>query len=343
MFLLLRKSKVGFWLSLLCIPIIGLYSFYDRYAVAVAVIIFIGILYGITFGILQIRGYWKMFSSGMNGKKNGWITAVWLALTLIFSIIVLSKPSYGEYNAAQQAEEVKPEPATGTPANALDIEMVQVQGGTFTMGCTSEQGSDCGDGAKPAHSVTLSSFSIGKYEVTQAQWKAVMGNNPSKFEGDNLPVEQVSWDDIQEFLRKLNALTGKRYRLPTEAEWEYAARGGNASGGNKYSGSNNIDDVAWYDGNSDSKTHAVGSKRSNELGIYDMSGNVREWCSDWYDKTYYSNSPQTNPTGAASGSIRVVRVGYWNDDATNCAVATRTGNVPSYRNTDIGFRVVVLP
>jgi formylglycine-generating enzyme required for sulfatase activity len=235
--------------------------------------------------------------------------------------------------------------ATGATAQTKvpDIEMVFVKGGTFTMGCTTEQGEYCGEDEEPAHSVTVSSFKIGKYEVTQAQWKAIMGCNPSKFKGDNLPVEQVSWDDIQEFLHKLNALTGKRYRLPTEAEWEYAARGGNASGGNKYSGGNNIDDVAWYYGNRDSKTHAVGSKRSNELGIYDMSGNVREWCSDWYDKNYYSSSPSNNPTGASSGSYRVFRGGDWFNGAGYCTVAYRSSNDPGYRSGAVGFRVVVLP
>jgi formylglycine-generating enzyme required for sulfatase activity len=219
---------------------------------------------------------------------------------------------------------------------AGEPEMVFVKGGTFTMGCTAEQGSDCLDDAKPAHSVTLSDFSIGKYEVTQAEWTAVMGSNPSNFKGDSLPVESVSWDDVQEFLRKLNAATGKRYRLPTEAEWEYAARGGNASGGNKYSGSNNIDDVAWYNG---SKTYVVGSKRGNELGIYDMSGNVWEWCSDWFGD--YSSSAQTNPMGASSGSIRVFRGGYWYDDARYCTVAYRGTYLSCCRSNVLGFRVVL--
>jgi formylglycine-generating enzyme required for sulfatase activity len=175
-----------------------------------------------------------------------------------------------------------------------DIEMVFVKGGTFTMGCTAEQGDDCFDNEEPAHKVTLSDFYIGKYEVTQAQWKAVTGNNPSKFNGcDNCPVEGVSWNDIQEFIKKLNAKTGLNYRLPTEAEWEYAARGGAQSRGYKYSGSNSVDEVAWYYGNSGNETHPAGTKKANELGIYDMSGNVYEWCNDWYGA--YNSEAQTNP------------------------------------------------
>ncbi|MBQ3247459.1 MAG: SUMF1/EgtB/PvdO family nonheme iron enzyme, partial [Alistipes sp.] len=178
-------------------------------------------------------------------------------------------------------------------ANFDGFEMVFVKGGTFTMGATAEQGSDADSDEKPAHSVTVSNFYIGKYEVTQAQWEAVMGKNPSRFKGDNLPVERVSWNDIQKFIEKLNAKTGKRYRLPTEAEWEYAARGGNQSKGYKYSGSNDIGSVAWYTDNSSSPTHPVGQKQPNELGLYDMSGNVYEWCSDWHGS--YSSGSQTNP------------------------------------------------
>jgi formylglycine-generating enzyme required for sulfatase activity len=227
-------------------------------------------------------------------------------------------------------------------ANNLNIDMVAVRGGTFTMGCTAEQGSDCEDDEKPAHTVTVSDFYIGKYEVTQAQWVAVMGSNPSYFIGDNhLPVERVSWDDLQEFIRKLNTLTGKTYRLPTEAEWEFAARGGNKSAGYKYSGSNNIDNVTWYDGNRGDKTHAVGSKSPNELGIYDMSGNVYEWCSDWYGD--YSSSSQTNPKGSSSGSNRVLRGGSWYTLAQYCRVSFRSPYTPSTRNINNGFRLCLVP
>ena len=219
------------------------------------------------------------------------------------------------------------------------IEMVFVEGGTFQMGATSEQGSDAGADEKPVHSVTLSDFYIGKYEVTQAQWKAVMGNNPSSLKGEDRPVENVSWNDIQEFIKKLNQLTGKRYRLPTEAEWEYAARGGKKSKGYKYSGRNTLAKVAWYDGNSGSKTHPVGQKRPNELRLYDMSGNVWEWCQDWYGA--YGSSAQTDPMGPASGSNRVLRGGSWRSSARSCRVADRDYFNPSYGSSNYGFRLVL--
>ncbi len=215
------------------------------------------------------------------------------------------------------------------------IEMVFVEGGTFEMG------SNKGDSdEKPVHKVTVNSFYMGKYEVTQKQWKAIMGNNPSYFKGDDLPVENVSWNDVQEFIKKLNQTTGQHYRLPTEAEWEYAARGGNESRGYKYSGSNNIDEVAWYDKNSGNHTHQVGTKAPNELGIYDMTGNVWEWCSDWYNKNYYRHSPQNNPQGPASGKYRVLRGGSWLNLAGNCRVANRYWYVPDFTYLTIGFRVV---
>jgi formylglycine-generating enzyme required for sulfatase activity len=221
------------------------------------------------------------------------------------------------------------------------IPMVYVAGGTFTMGCTSEQGSDCDDDESPAHRVTLSGYYIGKYEVTQAQWKAVMGSNPSSFKGDNLPVESVSWDDVQEFIRKLNQQTGKNYRLPTEAEWEFAARGGNSSRGYKYSGSNTVGNVAWYEDNSGGPTHPVGTKQANELGIYDMSGNVWEWCSDWYGDWYGdgSGAAQSNPAGPATGSSRVFRGGSWDASARGVRVSNRGNYPPGGRNYFLGFRL----
>ena len=223
--------------------------------------------------------------------------------------------------------------------DGISIEMVRVEAGTFTMGATPEMENPLDD-EKPAHQVTLTNdYYIGKYEVTQALWKAVMGNNPSCFKGDNLPVEKVSWDDCQKFISKLNSITGKRFRLPTEAEWEYAARGGKKSRGHQYSGSNNLSDVAWYDDNSDSKTHAVGSKQANELGIYDMSGNVYEWCQDW--KGAYSSSSQVNPTGATSGSSRVFRGGCWSSAARFCRSLYRFNGKPDYRSSGLGLRLVL--
>jgi len=224
--------------------------------------------------------------------------------------------------------------------NGVSFTMVYVQGGTFTMGATSEQGSDAYSDEKPTHSVTLSSYMIGQTEVTQALWQAVMGNNPSRFTGDSRrPVEMVSWDDCQEFLRKLNSLTGQRFRLPTEAEWEFAARGGNKSNHYKYSGSKNIGDVAWYYHNSSSTTHPVGKLQPNELGIYDMSGNVYEWCSDWYGGNYYSSSPSNNPQGPSSGSFRVLRGGSWFDDTRYCRVSFRFYDYPVNRYFSIGLRL----
>jgi formylglycine-generating enzyme required for sulfatase activity len=218
---------------------------------------------------------------------------------------------------------------------SFEPEMVFVEGGTFQMG------SESGDpDEKPVHVVTLSSFNMGKYEVTQAQWTAVMGSNPSYFLGcDNFPVEQVSWNDVQQYIQKLNAQTGKNYRLPTEAEWEYAAKGGKASRGYTYSGSNDISSVGWYTDNSGGKTHAVGTKQANELGIFDMSGNVWEWCSDWYGN--YSSYSITNPTGSISGWARVLRGGSWPYPAVDCTTTHRNSSNPDNSFNLVGFRLVL--
>ena len=223
-------------------------------------------------------------------------------------------------------------------ANGVSFTMIPVEGGTFTMGATSEMTEPCDD-EKPTHQVTLSSYYIGETEVTQALWKAVMGSNPSNFKGDDLPVEQVSWDDCQTFISKLNALTGKRFRLPTEAEWEFAARGGNQSRHTQYSGSSRIDDVAWYKGNSGNEPHPVKTKQPNELGIYDMSGNVWEWCQDWYGD--YSSHAQTNPTGASSGSDRVLRGGDWSNSPRHCRSSNRLDPGPLLSNNGLGLRLVL--
>ena len=217
----------------------------------------------------------------------------------------------------------------------LEPEMVYVAGGTFLMGGSSGESDE-----KPVHSVTLSSFNIGKFEVTHAQWKSVMGSNPSYFkECDQCPVEQVSWNDVQDFIRKLNAQTGRNYRLPTEAEWEYAAKGGKSSKGFTYSGSNDLNAVAWNTDNSGGKTHSVGGKQANELGVYDMTGNVWEYCSDFYGD--YNNYSETNPTGALSDRGRVLRGGGWYYAANYCRVAYRTGHNPSSTYNDSGFRLVL--
>jgi formylglycine-generating enzyme required for sulfatase activity len=242
-------------------------------------------------------------------------------------------------------------------------EMVFVKGGTFQMG--SEDG---GDDEKPIHSVTVSDFYIGKYEVTVKEYlvfsNATNSNFPewlekgspynvetgtkdyykkvgySKNSNDNLPIIGVSWNDAVAYCKWVSKTTGKNYRLPTEAEWEYAARGGNQSKGYKYSGSNTIDNIAWYGSNSDLKTYPIGQKSSNELGIYDMSGNVWEWCSDWYGSDYYKNSSSNNPKGANSGTYRVLRGGAWSYEPAYCRIAYRRNYTPTIRYDSIGFRVV---
>ena len=218
----------------------------------------------------------------------------------------------------------------------VSFKMIAVEGGTFQMGATAEQ-QDPWDSEKPVHSVTLNSFYIGETEVTQVLWKAVMGDNPSYFRGDNLPVDQVRWNDCQAFITKLNELTGETFRLPTEAEWEFASRGGNKSKGYQYSGSNEVDDVAWYKENSANKTHFVANKQANELGIYDMSGNVYELCQDWLGD--YSSSAQTNPTGPTWGSARVARGGSWGATANSCRSAKRYSVSPTEGYYFVGFRL----
>ena len=232
------------------------------------------------------------------------------------------------------------ESITTFTVNGVSFKMVAVEGGTFTMGATAEQGSVAYDREKPAHQVMLSSYIIGQTEVTQELWLAVMGSNPSSFTGDlQRPVESVSWNDCQTFITKLNQMTGKNFRLPTEAEWEYAARGGNRSQNYIYAGSNNFGDVAWYSGNSSSTTHPVATKAPNELGLYDMSGNVDEWCQDWNGS--YSSDAQANPTGPLTGSNRVIRGGCWYFIAGNCRVSNRANSVPSNTLSIVGLRLAL--
>lgn len=237
----------------------------------------------------------------------------------------------------KQYDFITDENGNETPSGDYGIEMVHVQGGIFMMG--NNVGGDYDE--SPVHMVTLSDFYIGKTEVTQAQWKAVMGNNQSFFIGDALPAERVSWEDVQLFIKRLNQLTGKQYRLPTEAEWEYAARGGQKSKAYKYAGSDNIDEVAWWRENSEDKTHPVATKAPNELGLYDMSGNVLEWCNDWYDSNYYVISPDTNPTGPTNTGKRVMRGGSYHGYASECRVANRGAFGPDDRYSNLGFRLVL--
>ena len=234
-----------------------------------------------------------------------------------------------------------PVPETETfTVNGVSFTMVAVEGGTFMMGA-SDDDPEAWDGEKPAHPVTLSSFAIGQTEVTQALWQAVMGSNPSGIMGNlNRPVEKVSWDACKDFIAKLNELTGEQFRLPTSAEWEYAARGGNQSMEYKYAGSNDINEVAWYYDNSfHEETHAVATKCPNELGLYDMSGNVFEWVNDWYGD--YSSDAQTNPTGPAYGTYRVFRGGGWCFGAYECRVTNRSSCKPIGSFDFIGLRLAL--
>ena len=224
--------------------------------------------------------------------------------------------------------------------------MVYVEGGTFTMGATTEQNTEDYSNESPTHKVTLSDYYIGETEVTQALWYAVMGTNPSDLTGDSNPVKNVSYTDCIEFINKLNEmfsgrLNGMKFALPTEAQWEFAARGGNKSRGYKYSGSNYIGDVAWYGANSGYKTHPVAQKQPNELGLYDMSGNVFECCRDWYGS--YSFSTQINPMGPTSGSGRVLRGGSCYSYARYCRVSYRGDSYPSSRISGLGFRLALVP
>ncbi|WP_337578355.1 SUMF1/EgtB/PvdO family nonheme iron enzyme [Prevotellamassilia timonensis] len=243
-----------------------------------------------------------------------------------------TKPAPGRNNTSHSGS-TSSTVSLSAELNKLINNMVYVSGGTFIMG--GDESSD----QTPTHSVTLSSYYICKYEVTQALWRAVMGSNPSKFKGDNLPVEQVSWNDCQTFINRLNSYTGRNFRLPTEAEWEFAARGGNYSRHYKYSGSNYISDVAWYCDNSGNRTHPVGIKQANELGLYDMSGNVWEWCSDWYGS--YSSYSQSNPTGATSGFGRVERGGNWCGLARYCCSSHRSYYAPGNSFDNLGLRLVL--
>ena len=245
----------------------------------------------------------------------------------------------------QELEREKSDHATqqaATRISAIPVpETVYVAGGTFRMGSAAY------NSEKPVHSVTLRSYSIGKYEVTFAEYEAFCEATGRSKPGDegwgrgHRPVINVNWSDAVAYCQWLSRQMGKTYRLPTEAEWEYAARGGNRSSGYTYSGGNNLGSVAWHSGNSGGKTQPVGGKSANELGIHDMSGNVYEWCRDWYERDYYVNSPESNPQGPSSGSDRILRGGYWDSSAVICRVTHRNGDEPSERYSDIGFRVVL--
>jgi len=258
-----------------------------------------------------------------------------LLLSIVCSVAGCAGPK-------KTATELSP-PLTARPFTdpVTNMEFAFVQGGCFQMGNT------FGDGEpdeKPVHEVCVGDFYLGKYEVTQEQWQTVMGSNPSQFKGygSNYPVEMVSWDDVQEFISRLNQKSGKRFRLPTEAEWEYAARSGGKR--EKWPGTSRegkLGQYAWYDENSAGRTHRVGEKRPNGLGLYDMTGNVWEWCSDWYGENYYQSSPRNNPEGPGSGSYKVLRGGSWSPYPRDVRAAFRLRNAPTYRGDSSGFRLGV--
>ena len=242
-----------------------------------------------------------------------------------------------------QEEQTDPEVVTYV-LNGIEINMVHVEGGTFTMGASGTD-TEALDNEFPAHIVTLSDYWICTTEVTQQLWRAVMGSNPSNFTGDLLrPVEKVSTTMCKQFISKLNEMTGQNFRLPTEAEWEFAARGGNMSRGYKYAGSDDIDEVAWYSGNASSKTHPVAQKAPNELGLYDMSGNVFERCNDWYDN-YNNTDSSINPQGPITGingtTVRVHRGGSWSSSATNCRVTSRASAQQTVTYNYLGLRLAM--
>jgi len=281
------------------------------------------------------------------GKKNKpaliMLLIVIAAALILFWLIGNSGKTKNEqahppsYEPKETAPAVKP--SLDYTESQYGIEMAYVLGGMFLMGCTPEQEEDCYDYEESPRLVNVSDFYIGKHEVTQAQWEAVMGGNPSHFKGDDLPVENVSWEDAQAFIGKLNAATGREYRLPTKAEWEYAARGGRQTRGYRYSGSNEVREVAWYEGNSDNKTHPVGTKKANELGIHDMSGNVWEWVSDLFGDNGDAATPNTEVSD--KGAFRVIRGGGWGSYARGVRVSNLFNNDPGYKYNILGFRLAM--
>lgn len=283
----------------------------------------------------------RIQDTGRKKKKSSIMAFVAFLSSLLLGIAVWwflgeqTKIQQPNKEIASETSEVETKTFT---VNGVDFKMVKVNAGSFSMGSTDEQGSETESDEEPIHMVTLSDYYIGQTEVTQALWVAVMGNNPSSFQGANNPVEQVSWHDCQIFIERINKLTQAKFRLPTEAEWEFAARGGNNSNHFKYSGSDNIEDVSCYFANSE-MTQRVASKKPNELGIYDMSGNVWEWCQDWYGN--YSVGSQTDPTGPKTGSGRVTRGGCWYFKATYCRVSSRYNNTEDCRTNYNGLRLAL--
>jgi formylglycine-generating enzyme required for sulfatase activity len=270
------------------------------------------------------------------------------ATALAMSVILLWALWPKPLSSSQGVEHPTPTPAqlrvgaadSVNLSSDVKLEMINLPGGEFTMGSNNSQWDD----ERPLHQVRLSPFAIGKTEVTQAQWKAVMGNNPSRFKGDDLPVESVSWEDVNEFIKRLTQKTGLQFRLPTEAEWEYAARAGKNTEYSFGDDEKQLGDYAWFYENSGSETHPVGQKKPNDFGLFDMHGNVWEWCSDWYSNSYYEECKRQgtvdDPVGPSTGSNRVLRGGGWYGDAVSCRSAYRDGSAPGFRYGHLGFRLV---
>lgn len=266
---------------------------------------------------------------------------VWLGLSLIAMIglgVAVSFTIFAKTKTTVQQANISQTDLDFT-VGEVSFKMVSVEGGTFTMGATAEQGTEATSDELPVRSVTLSNYYIGETEVTQALWQAVMGSNPSDFSGENHPVDNVTWEDCQIFIQKLNHLTNQEFRLPTEAEWEFAARGGNKSAGYKYAGSDRLEDVAWYQDNCGNTTHPVKLLQANELGLYDMSGNVYEWCQDWYGA--YESGAYADPIGVASGNYRLLRGGSWYNYAWRCRVSYRRSCAPTVAFYNVGLRLAM--
>ena len=311
--------------------------------------------------MLEAKLQSKKKEGGKEEKKGGFLGSLFKIYAAIYADIHSNIPSdintdiHTDKGSEKKSEETKEPQESKDPQDPFSGLMVTVEGGMFTQKwiCSWEEHPG-GDMRRKIvtrkeiryRNVRVSTFKICKYPVTQAQWKSIMGifKNPSHFKGGDRPVDNVSWDDAQEFIKKLNAKTGKHYALPTEAQWEFAARGGNKSKNYEYAGCNesDLDAYAWYSKNSSESTHTVGEKNPNELDLYDMTGNVWEWCEDWYQEEYPSGDI-SDPKGPSAGQYRVMRGGSWRNWADYCRVANRGRNVPSNRDKDTGFRLVLLP
>ncbi|MBX3256143.1 MAG: formylglycine-generating enzyme family protein [Chitinophagaceae bacterium] len=259
---------------------------------------------------------------------------------LLFTVVALCVTVLpGVAQKKKKDRDINLPPVSKEFLDSIQNNMVWVTGGRFIMG------SDGGEmDEKPAHEVVVDGFAISKFPVTQRQWTVIMGSNPSEFTGcDQCPIDRVSWNDAQKFIDRLNKLSGKYYGLPTEAEWEFAAKGGLNSKGYRYSGSDDIDQVGWYAFNSNRRPHEVGEKMPNELGLYDMTGNMWEWCQDWYEKFYYELNEKYSPVGPSFGSGRVRRGGSWFTQAINCRTSTRNNVKQDYKDDSGTFRLVQYP